>query len=108
MATASKSEAAKVLLYPNADGKGNWALFKDSVLLSRNYETREVQQALSCLETGRPYDVPLPVRDDIVRDNTQPPAMFGNPPSAAQPPDDATVSALMTVGNQLCRHENVG
>jgi len=96
MATASKSEAAKVLLYPNADGKGNWALFKDSVLLSRNYETREVQQALSCLETGRPYDVPLPVRDDIVRDNTQPPAMFGNPPSAAQPPDDATVSALMT------------
>ena len=96
MATASKSEAAKVLLYPNADGKGNWALFKDSVLLSRNYETREVQQALSCLETGRPYDVPLPIRDDIVRDNTQPPAMFGNPPSAAQPPDDATVSALMT------------
>ena len=93
---STKADTAKILLHPNADGNGNWAEFKDSVLLSRNYEAREVQQALSCLETGFQYTVPLPIRDDIMRDNTQPPSMFGNPPAAAQPPDDATVSALMT------------
>ena len=94
MATKPENQSA-VQLQPNVEGKGNWAEWMIAFLVAKGHEPREVQQALSCVETGRGFSVPLPNRTQIITDNTQQPALFGNPPGVATPPDEATVNALM-------------